>query len=76
MSAKGERATLSVREAAQMLGIARNSAYQGILLGQIPHIKIGRRILVPKAALMKLLEGRDVPHAANGSSTSKPMDHE
>jgi len=61
MSANGERATLTVGEAAKILGIARNSAYQGILMGEIPYIKIGRRILVPKAALMKLLESADEP---------------
>lgn len=56
MPTDGERATLTVDEAARILGISRNSAYQGVLTGEIPCIKIGRRILVPKAALMKLLE--------------------
>jgi excisionase family DNA binding protein len=56
MATYGERATLTVDEAAKILGISRNSAYQGILTREIPHIKIGRRILVPKAALMRLLE--------------------
>lgn len=76
MLTDGERATLTVDEAARILGISRNSAYQGILTGEIPYIKIGRRILVPKAALMKLLEVRDVLRTANGSSTSKPTGHE
>lgn len=61
MPTNGERATLTVGEAAKILGISRNSAYQGILIGEIPYIKIGRRILVPKAALMKLLESADEP---------------
>ena len=59
MPADGERATLTVSEAAKILGISRNSAYQGILTGEIPHIKIGRRVLVPKIALMKFLESAD-----------------
>ena len=49
------RLTLNVDEAAQLLGISRNSAYQGIFTGEIPHIKVGKRILIPKIALEKML---------------------
>jgi excisionase family DNA binding protein len=62
MPTNEERATLTVSEAARLLGISRNSAYQGIMTGEIPHIKIGRRILVPKVALMKLLERSNEPN--------------
>ena len=61
MPTNWERATLNVDEAAKILGISRNSAYQGILKGEIPYIKIGRRILIPKVALTKLLESADEP---------------
>ena len=36
--------------------ISRNLAYDGVKKGQIPHIRIGRRILIPAAALRKLEE--------------------
>lgn len=62
MVTNDERATLTVSETAKILGISRNSAYQGILTGEIPHIKIGRRVLVPKVALMKFLESVDEPN--------------
>lgn len=52
-----ERKTLSVREAGLMLGIGRNKAYEGVADGTIPSIRIGRRIVVPKAALDRMLEG-------------------
>lgn len=52
-----ESAVLSVSECAKVLKISRGSAYQGVIQGSIPHIKIGRRILIPKLALQKMLEG-------------------
>jgi excisionase family DNA binding protein len=52
-----ERATLSVEEAAQRLGISRNHAYDAVKRGAIPSIRIGRRLLVPKAALERKLAG-------------------
>jgi excisionase family DNA binding protein len=52
-----ERLTYSVREAAELLGLSKNSAYQACLKGEIPHLKIGKRILIPKAQLERLLLG-------------------
>ena len=51
-----ESAVLSVNERAKILRLSRGSAYQGIMTGEIPHIKIGRRILIPRVAIQKLLE--------------------
>ena len=51
-----QKATLSVDQVSSILGISRNSAYQGIRDGEIPSIKIGKRILVPRAAFMRLLD--------------------
>ncbi len=50
-----EKLTMTVSEAAKCLGICRNSAYEAIARGEIPVIKIGKRLLVPKAALELLL---------------------
>jgi len=47
--------TLTVKETAQMLGLSRNSVYQGIAMGEIPHIKVGKRILIPRLALERIL---------------------
>ena len=47
--------TLSVEETAKLLGIGRNLCYERVKTGEIPSLKIGRRLLVPKAALEKLL---------------------
>ena len=52
---KIEKIVYTVDEAALILQISRPSAFRGIKSGEIPHIRIGRRILVPVAALQKLL---------------------
>jgi excisionase family DNA binding protein len=51
-----ERQTLKIEEAAKVLGISRNTAYDAVKSGQLPTVKIGRRFLVPKAALERMLE--------------------
>ena len=48
---------ISVPAAARMLGVSRNTGYEMARLGQLPTIKCGRRrLVVPKAALMKMLQ--------------------
>jgi len=49
------RPTLTVTEAGSLLGIGRNAAYDGVRSGEIPSIRVGRRFLVPTAALRRLL---------------------
>ena len=51
------RRTYTIEEAAQLLGIGRNHAYEAAKRGDIPSIKIGKRIVVPKAAIDRMLEG-------------------
>jgi excisionase family DNA binding protein len=51
-----ERLTYTVDEAGRLLGVSRNSAYQLARTGQLPTIRLGRRLLVPKAALNRLLD--------------------
>lgn len=49
--------TMKVEEAAQMLGIGRNAAYEAVRRGEIPSLRIGGRILVPRSRLMALING-------------------
>ena len=49
------RRTMTVEEAAEVLGISRASAYDAVARGEIPCIRIGRRILIPKVALERIL---------------------
>ncbi len=43
-------------ETAKLLRIGRGTVYEQIRLGVIPSIRMGRRILVPKEALQRMLE--------------------
>jgi len=55
------RLAIDVPEAGALLGLSRNGAYQAAAAGTLPTIRVGRRILVPRAALMRLLEGTANP---------------
>lgn len=46
----------TVTQAGQILGIGRSAAYAAAKRGEIPTVKIGRRIVVPIAALERLLQ--------------------
>jgi excisionase family DNA binding protein len=47
----GASATMSVDSAARYLGISRSHAYDLIRAGKIPHLKLGRRIIIPRREL-------------------------
>ena len=51
------RATLTVQEAATILGISRSSAYELVRLGAIPSLRLGHRLVVPRRGLMQLING-------------------
>jgi excisionase family DNA binding protein len=61
MSNETEPAVLSVSECAKYLSISRGSAYKGIMQNSIPHIVIGKRILIPLKSLNALLESASKP---------------
>lgn len=66
-----EREVISVPEAGQRLGISRNSAYDAARRGEIPTIRIGKRLLVPIVAFQRLIEGKetaDVSQQQNSES--------
>jgi len=52
---------LTVVETAALLRVSRNTAYSLISQGKIPAVRFGKRILVPKRALMALLDSPTVP---------------
>jgi excisionase family DNA binding protein len=58
--AADQRLTWTVPEAARLLGISKDSAYEAAHRGELPVRVIGRRLLIPRAALLRLLDG---PHA-------------
>jgi excisionase family DNA binding protein len=44
-------------DAGKKLGISKGAAYEAARRGEIPTIKIGKGILVPLAALERMLQG-------------------
>jgi excisionase family DNA binding protein len=49
------RRTYSVEEAAQILGIGRGTAYLAAKSGDLPTVRVGGRLVVPRARLFELL---------------------
>lgn len=45
----------TVEEVRKVLRLSRNAVYEAIARGKIPHIRIGRKILIPAAALDRML---------------------
>jgi excisionase family DNA binding protein len=50
-----KRLCLTVPEAAKLLGLSRNFTYELVKRGELPSIRFGKRILIPKIALEKRL---------------------
>jgi excisionase family DNA binding protein len=61
--------TLTVEEAGRMLGVSRGVAYEAVRRGQVPSIRVGRRILVPRLRLEQMLglENGERPAATPGA---------
>jgi excisionase family DNA binding protein len=51
-----KRLCITVPEAAAMLGVSRNFAYELVKRGELPVIRFGKRLLIPRLALEKRLE--------------------
>lgn len=53
-----EKLAYTVQEAADMLGIHRNTVYEEVHHGRIPSVRIGRAIRIPADGLQKWLAGQ------------------
>ena len=49
------RATITIPEAAELLGVGRSAAYEAARRGQLPTRRVGRKLLVPVPALLDWL---------------------
>ena len=54
-TAPDESLVLTVDEAAKLLRISRGLAFTAVRNGTLPHLRIGRRILIPRDALLTTL---------------------
>ena len=54
---EGDAMLLTVKEAAQVLRLSRAFTYELVARGDLPVVRFGRRVLIPRAALMRHVEG-------------------
>lgn len=69
-----ERACYTIAELRQLLGIGRTAVYQLLREKTIPNIRVGRKFIVPKAAVAKMLESVACDSSAGAlSGTVEPL---
>lgn len=69
----GAALLVSVAEAAKLLGISHNLAYDLVREGRLPHINLGRRILVPRRGLEDWIAREAGVAALDGAMVSLPQ---
>ena len=55
---------MQVEQVAKAFHISRAKAYEAVKTGDIPSIKLGRRLVVPTAAVRRMLQLDSGPNAA------------
>lgn len=56
-----DKVVYNVPEAGELLGLSRNASYEAAARGEIPTLKIGRLLKVPKVAFDRMLEAAGAP---------------
>ncbi len=68
---KQERLTVTVEEAAAVLGISRAFAYLLVARNELPSLKLGRRVVIPRRALDRLLDVEPAVTASEREGTAQ-----
>ena len=69
----GHRLTVSIVEAAHLLGIGRTLAYEAARRGDLRTIRVGRRVLVPVLAIEELrAQASEVTESSVRRTRSEP----
>ena len=56
-----ETLTYTITEAARLIGVSRRFAYEMAGSGELPAVRLGHKLIVPKAALERFLAGPAAP---------------
>ena len=65
-AATGQASTYrSVADLAADIGLSERSTRSALRRGEIPHIRIGRRFILPRAAIAEWLRSASRPHEAD-----------
>lgn len=54
------RATVTIREAAALLGVSTDVAYESARRGELPTLRFGRRVVVSRRVLERILAGEQL----------------
>ena len=57
-------ATVTRADVAELLDVDERTVTRAVEAGQLPSLRIGRRVLIPRVPLLALLEGRPTAAAA------------
>ena len=61
---KPDKLALSVREALELVPLGRTAFYDAVRRGEIPSVRVGGRVLIPRAALERMFGSDEVPRPA------------
>ena len=67
--------TVTVEQAAKLLGIGRSTAYELVHTGDIPSLRLCRRILVPAAQLLSMINGSAEASVTPAGAELRPSPH-
>lgn len=68
-----DRLTYTISEAAQAIGIGRSTIYKLINEGELPIVRLGKRVLIPRASILELLRMEaPVPPTVEPRATRDP----
>ncbi len=59
-------------EVAQMLGVDRKTVYAAAERGEIPHRRLGRRVLFERGTLLRWLSGESIQDRGGPAPAKKP----
>jgi excisionase family DNA binding protein len=71
-----ERLTLTINEAAKALGVGRHTLYEAVRAGKVPTIRMGRRVVIPKYALLTFMgvpQSHATPALPNDEGTARSV---
>jgi excisionase family DNA binding protein len=71
----GTRLTVRVEEAAGLLGISRGLAYELVNRGELPALRLGRRLVVPISGLEELMAGAGRPGSGVAPTANAESEH-
>ena len=67
------RLVITVPDAAVLLGISRTHAYELVARGELPSVRLGRRVVVPTRALLDLVGGLRPQTEQTGGAEGTPL---